>query len=79
MFGKINANAPVNLASDIGLLTISGQVGSITPVRQTSQLNMYQVFRKGIKNVQYVWMQVGNEKEHQKGQKEQGQEKEITT
>jgi len=24
-------------------------------------------------------MQVGNEKEHQKGQKEQGQEKEITT
>jgi hypothetical protein len=28
--------------------------------------------------VQYLWMQIRNEKEHQKGQKEQGQEKEIT-
>ena len=31
---------------------------------------------KGNKDVQYVWMQVGNEKEHQEGQKEQGKRQE---
>ena len=31
---------------------------------------------KGNKDVQFVWMQVGNEKEHQKGQKEQGKRQE---
>jgi hypothetical protein len=33
---------------------------------------------KGSENVQDVWLPVGNEKEHQKGQEEQGQKKEIT-
>jgi hypothetical protein len=31
---------------------------------------------KGNKNVQYVRMQIGNEKEHQKSQKEQGKRQE---
>jgi len=31
---------------------------------------------KGNKDVQYVRMQIGNEKEHQKGQKEQGKRQE---
>jgi hypothetical protein len=35
---------------------------------------------KGNKNVQFVWMQIRNEKEHQEGQKEQvKRQKEITT
>jgi hypothetical protein len=31
---------------------------------------------KGNKDVQFVWMQVRNEKEHQEGQKEQGKRQE---
>jgi len=31
---------------------------------------------KGNKDVQYVWMQVGNEKEHQEGKEEQGKRQE---
>jgi len=35
---------------------------------------------KGNENVQYVWMQIRNEKEHQEGQEEQGKrQEEITT
>jgi hypothetical protein len=34
---------------------------------------------KGAVNVQFVRMQIRNEKEHQEDQKKQGQEKEITT
>jgi hypothetical protein len=33
-------------------------------------------YLKGNKNVQYVWMQVGNEKEHQEGKEEQGKRQE---
>jgi hypothetical protein len=31
---------------------------------------------KGNKDVQYVWMQVGNEKEHQEGKEKQGKRQE---
>jgi len=35
---------------------------------------------KGNKNVQFVWMQIRNEKEHQKDKEEQGKrQEEITT
>jgi hypothetical protein len=72
MFGKINANAPVNLTSGIELLTISGQGGSITcAVNKSTCIR----FRKGIKMCNTCGCRSGMKKSIKKVKKSKGKKK----